>query len=258
MALHTTVHLHNVPEDRLADYHDWFDGAHRASLASLRGLLGADRFEVTEAQINPAQQQPWRFMSVYDFDLPDPAIDVPALGPLIADARDAGLVAPDGSERLYTYSLFGDWKGSPNWQRDLPLSGISIILGNYIPGRHDEYQDWYENVHSVEVANVPGHVAMKRGVLSPFQVEPRHYCPGDQLVMTAQQTDDLQFTVTDFGARALGTSPSRIAMEPRSSAGSLARTIHYFQKVSGTDFWPGGIAYAGDMSVYPGKEQEQS
>ena len=97
VALHTTVHLHNVPEDRLADYHDWFDGAHRASLASLRGLLGADRFEVTEAQINPAQQQPWRFRNVSECILPASAVDVPALGPLIADARDAGLVAPDGS-----------------------------------------------------------------------------------------------------------------------------------------------------------------
>jgi hypothetical protein len=53
--------------------------------------------------------------------------------------------------------------------------------------------------------------------------------------------------------RALGRSPSGIAMEPRSSAGSLARTVHYFRKVSGTAFWPGGIAYAGDLSAYPGK-----
>jgi len=42
-------------------------------------------------------------------------------------------------------------------------------------------------------------------------------------------------------------------MEPRSSAGSTARTVHYYHKVSGQRFWPGGIAYGGDMSVYPGK-----
>lgn len=94
---------------------------------------------------------------------------------------------------------------------------------------------------------------MIRGEFSPIQLEPRRYCPGDQLIMTAQQTDNLAFTIGDFGARELGQSPSGIAMHPRSSAGSLARTVHYFRKISGDLFWPGGIAYAGDLSAYPVK-----
>jgi len=253
MALYTTIHLHNVPADQEAAYAEWFDGPHRAGLSGLRGLRYAERFEVTKEQIMPDAQQPWRYMSVYECDLPNPGIDLPALGPLLAQARDAGLIAADDAERIYSYRLFSDWKGSPNWQRDQPFSGISVILGNYIAGRHEEYQTWYEEVHSVEVTNVPGHVAMIRGELSPLQIEPRRYCPGDQLVMTAQQTDDLAFTVTDFGARALGHSPSGIAMQPRSTSGSTARTVHYFRKISGTRFWPGGIAYGGDLSVYPGK-----
>ena len=35
------------------------------------------------------------------------------------------------------------------------------------------------------------------------------------------------------------------------NAPSIARTVHYFGKVSGSRSWPGGIAYAGDLSVYP-------
>lgn len=251
MALYTTIHLHNVPVKKERAYAQWFEGPHHAALPALRGFKAAERYEIHETQMIPDAAQPWRFMSVYDFDLPHPAIDIPALGPLIAEARDARLIASDDAERIYTYRLFGDWKGSPNWQRDKPLSGVSILLGNYIAGRYKEYQTWYEEVHSVEVANVPGHVAMKRGELSDVQIEPRRYCPGDQLVMTAQQTDDLPFTIADFVARALGQSPSGIAMAPRSSAGSLARTVHYFKKISGTSFWPGGVAYAGDLSVYP-------
>lgn len=253
MALYTTLHLHNTSEGNADAYANWFDGLHAEALTHLRGFRAAERFEIDPVQMIPDQAQPWHYMSVYDFDLPNPAIDVPALGPLIADAREASLIADDDTERLYTYRLYGDWKGSPNWQRDKPLSGVSILLGNYIAGRFDEYDTWYENVHSIEVANVPGHVAMKRGGLSDVQVEPRSYCPGDQLVMTAQQTDDVQFTIGDFVARALGHSPSGIAMQQRSSAGSLARTVHYYRKISGTEFWPGGIAYAGDLSVYPGK-----
>jgi hypothetical protein len=245
-----------VPAGREAEYAAWFDGPHRASLAALRGLKAADRFEVTREQIMADIPQPWRFLSVYDFDLPNPLIDLPALGPLIAAARDAGLIADNETERLYSYRLYSDWKGSPNWRQSEPFSGVSIILANYVPGRRAEYQKWYDEVHSIEVTNVPGHVAMKRGELSPLQIEPRHYCPGDQLVLCAQQTDDLMFTIKDFSARAGGRSPSGIAMQPRSSSGSTARTVHYFGKVSGPKFWARGIAYAGDLSVYPGKSHE--
>jgi hypothetical protein len=253
MPLYTTIHLHNVHAENEARFAQWFDGPHREALARLRGFNSADRYTVAAHQIMPDIPQPWRFLSVYDFDLPSPAIDIPALGPLLAEARDAGMIAADDTERVYTYRLYSDWKASPNWQRDQPLSGVSIILANYVPGRFAEYQQWYDDVHSVEVINVPGPVAMKRGELSPLQIEPRHYCPGDQLVLCAQQTDDLLFTIRDFSARARGVSPSGIAMEPRSSSGSTARTVHYFTKISGTRFWPGGIAYAGDLSVYPDK-----
>jgi hypothetical protein len=256
MALYTTIHLHNVPVGREPDYATWFDGPHRAAVATLRGFNAADRFEVTREQIMPDIPQPWRFLSVYDFDLPNPVIDVPALGPLIADARDAGLIAEDETERIYTYRLYSDWKASPNWRQSEPLSGVSIILANYVPGRRAEYQKWYEEVHSVEVINVPGHVGMKRGELSAVQIEPQYYCPGDQLVLCAQQTDDLLFTIKDFSARAGARSPSGIAMQPRSSSGSIARTVHYFKKVSGSSFWRRGIAYAGDLSVYPGKTND--
>lgn len=251
MTLITTIHLHNVPAGKEQACCAWFDGAHRQALTALRGFLAADRHEVTPEQIMPDIAQPWRYVSVYDFDHAAPEIDIPALGPLLAQARDDGLIAADGTERIYTYRLFGDWKGSPNWRKDQPFSGISLILGNYVAGRYQEYQDWYENVHSVEVTNVPGHVAMKRGELHPVQIEPRHYCPGDQLVLCAQQTDNLMFTIRDFSARARGVSPSGIAMQPRSQAGSFARTVHYFRKISGGRFWPGGVAYAGDLSVYP-------
>ena len=253
MALYTTIHLHNVPPGRESEYAGWFDGEHQTALSNLRGFLAADRYQVSEAQIMPDIDQPWRFMSVYDFDLPSPEIDVPALGPLIAVARDSGMITDNETERLYTYRLYSDWKASPNWQQDKAFSGVSIILGNYVAGRGAEYHKWYDEVHSVEVTNVPGHVAMKRGELSPVQIEPRHYCPGDQLILCANQTDDLLFTIRDFSARARGVTPSGIAMEPRSTAGSFARTVHYFDKISGTEFWPGGIAYAGDLSVYPDK-----
>jgi hypothetical protein len=252
MSLHTTIHLHNVPEGRTEDYAQWFDGKHQADLARLRGFLSADRYEVTPQQIMPDIPQPWRFMSVYEFDYPSPDIDLPALGPLLAEARDAGLIDDEAeTERIHSYAMYSDWVSSPNHQKDKPLSGVSIILANFVAGREAEYHQWYDEVHGPEVTRVPGKVAMKRGRLTPLQIEPRRYCPGSDLVLCAQQTDDLLFTVKDFSARARGVSPSGIAFQARSSAGSFARTVHYFRKISGQDFWPGGVAYDGDLSVYP-------
>jgi hypothetical protein len=252
MSLYTTIHLHNVPAGKEADYAAWFDGRHRAGLAALSGFRSADRYEVTPEQIMPDIPQPWRYMSVYEFDYAAPETDLPALGPLLAGARDAGLIDDSReTERIYSYAMYSDWVSSPNHHPAKPFSGVSIILANFVAGREAEYHQWYNEVHGPEVTRVPGKVAMKRGRLSPVQVAPVRYCPGSDLVFCAQQTDDLLFTIRDFSARAGGRSPSGIAMASRSASGSVARTVHYFRKISGPDFWDGGIAYDGDLSVYP-------
>ncbi len=252
MTICTTIHLHNVPPGREAAYAAWFDGAHHDGLASLAGFCSADRYEVTSEQIMPDIPQPWRYLSVYEFGCE--VNDVPALGPLLAVARNTGLIDDSAeTERIHSYAMYSDWVFSPNHQKNKPFSGVSIILANFVAGREAEYHKWYDEVHGPEVTRVPGQVAMKRGRLSPGQVEPMRYCPGSDLVLCAQQTDDLMLTVKDFSARAGGRSPSGVAFEPRSSAGSVARTVHYFKKISGIDFWPGGIAYEGDLSVYPDK-----
>ena len=250
MAHYVTIHLHNVPEGRESDCAEWFEGAHRAALGELEGFCSADRFEIAERQIMPDIAQPWRFMSLYEFDYAVPDRDIPRLGPLLDAARKQGLIDDaNQSERIYSYNMYSDWFVGANWQTDKPLSGVSIILANFVAGREEEYHLWYDDVHMPEVSAVPGHVGMKRGRLAGTQCEPRRYCPGSDLVLGAQQTDDLLFTLKDFSARARGVSPSGIAMDARSTAGSFARTVHYFNKISG-ERWPGGIAYDGDLSVY--------
>ena len=72
MSLYTTIHLHNVPGAREADYARWFDGPHRTAVATLPGFMAMDRYEVTPEQIMRDIPQPWRYLSVYDFDYPDP------------------------------------------------------------------------------------------------------------------------------------------------------------------------------------------
>jgi hypothetical protein len=252
MQHYTTIHLHNVRTGCEDDYARWFDGPHLDALTRLRGFGKATRFEVTSEQIMPDIPQPWSFMSVYEFTYATPEIDLPALGPLLAEARDAGWIDDSTeTERIHSYAMYSDWVSSANHVPGKPLSSVFIIFANFVAGMEAEYHAWYKDVHMPEVSNVPGFVAMKRGRLSPVQIEPKRYCPGSDLVFCAHQTDDLLFTIRDFSARAGGRSPSGIAMEPRSKAGSVARTVHFFRKISGTEFWTDGIAYAGDLSAYP-------
>lgn len=251
MTHYVTLHFYNVSAGRESDYASWFAGSHQQALVRLRGFESADRYELTAEQIMPDIAQPWRFMSVYAFNYAAPQIDLPALGPLLAEARDAGLIDDaNESERIYSYAMYSDWVSGPNHQKDKPFSSMFVIPANFVAGMEAEYHQWYSEVHMPEVSRVPGFVAMKRGRLSDIQIEPKRYCPGSEIVMCAHQTDDLLFSVKDFSARARGVSPSGDQMEPRSKAGSFARTVHFFRKISGEQ-WPGGIAYAGDLSVYP-------
>jgi hypothetical protein len=257
MSLYTTVHFHNVPEAQVRAYADWFDGQHRQDLERLRGFRSAERYEVTPEQIMPDIAQPWRYMSVYDFELATPEIDLPALGPLLAAAREAGLIDDaNKSERIWSYRMYSDWISGPNHRQDKPFSSMFVIPANFVAGMEEEYHDWYDRVHMPEVSRVPGFAAMRRGRLADWQIEPKRFCPGSDIVMCAHQTDDLLFSIKDFSARARGVSPSGDQMEPRSKAGSFARTVHFFRKISGTEQWDDGIAYAGDLSVYPADFRE--
>lgn len=252
MSLYTTIHFHNVTSGRAGEYADWFDGQHQQDLARLRGFRNADRYELTTEQIMPDIAQPWQFMSVYDFDLSTPEIDLPALGPLLAQARDDGLIdTARDTERLWSYRMYSDWVSGPNHQKDKPFSSMFVIPGNFVAGMEEEYHHWYDNVHMPEVSRVPGFAAMRRGRLAECQIEPKRFCPGSDIVMCAHQTDDLLFSIKDFSARARGVSPSGDQMEPRSKAGSFARTVHFFRKISGEQQWNDGISYVGDLSVYP-------
>lgn len=41
---------------------------------------------------------------------------------------------------------------------------VLLVLSEPVAGREDEYNDWYDNVHLVEVLRVPGFVAAQRFV----------------------------------------------------------------------------------------------
>ena len=232
MASYVTAHFHNAPAGREAILSEYFRGAHLAAVKRLRGFRSAQRFEVTPEQIMASIPQPWRYVTIYDFEFEYPAIDLPAIAPHLAELRDAGFVAPDEAERAYSYRMYSPWMLSSN-HREGPLSHIMLLLANVTPGRSAEYHRWYDEQHRIEVSETPGFVGMRRGQLSIIQAPPVHYCPGDQLILGGLQTDDLAGAVREFIARGTGKSESGPNWGPRCSAASTARTVHMFKSIEG-------------------------
>lgn len=232
MASFVTAHLHNASSGTDALLSERFRAAHMVDIAGLRGFRGAQRFEVAPEQIMASIPQPWRYVTIYDFELENPKIDLPAIAPHIADLRDAGLIADDDTERLYSYRMYSPWMFSANF-RPGPLSHIMLILANVTPGRTAEYHRWYDEQHRIEVSKSPGFVGMRRGQLSEIQAPPVRYCPGDQLILGALQTDDLAGAIREFVVRGTGKSVSGKNWGPRSDAASTARTVHMFKSIDG-------------------------
>jgi len=233
MEEYVVAHFHNAAPECEARLTAAFSGQHRASVQRLRGFFQMQRFVLGEQQLMADIAQPWKFLTLYEFHLDRPELHLPALATPIADLRDAGLIAADGTERIYSYRIYAPWKYSANFQPDRPLSHMMLLLANVVPGREAEYHQWYDEVHSVEVSNSPGYIGMKRGGLAEVQVPPVRYCPGDQLILGGMQSDNLGDTLGEFFARAMGTSPSGVAWGPRSKAASTARTVHIFKSIQG-------------------------
>lgn len=227
------MHLHNAGEGRDSELSGHFRDVHVPRALALRGIEGVQRFRITKEQLMPGCAQPWRYATKYDFRLASPEIDLPALAPLLADMRDAGLVAADGAERTYAYRMYHEWKYSSNLVAGRPLSHLMLLLANITAGCDAEYHKWYDEVHSVEVSEAAGFVGMRRGKLSETQVPPVNYCPGSELILGALQCDDLAFTVKDFSDRAFGRSPSGVAWSVRPNTASIARTVHMAESVDG-------------------------
>jgi hypothetical protein len=226
------MHFHNPADGKAEALGEAFAGPHLARLRQLRGFTRAQRFAIAPTQLMPGAQ-PWTNLTAYEFTLDQPEMHLPALASPLADLRDAGLIASDGTERVYCYGLYSPWKFSTNLDPAQPFSHMMVLLANVTAGQDAEYHQWYDDVHSVEVTNTPGYVGMKRGELLNVPVAPVHYCPGSQLILGAMQTDDLPATFAEFIARANGQSSSGTNWGPRPQSASVARTVHIFASVQG-------------------------
>ena len=230
---YVTLHLFNAAEGREDALLTGFAGTHLEAVRRLRDFVEVQLYRCAPHQLTESLQ-PWRYAAFYARRTADAAVDIPAIAPLFANLREGGLIAPDGTERNYSYLMYGPWKFSRNF-RPGPLTHIMFLLANCVPGHEVAYHRWYEDVHSVEVSEAQGYVGMRRGGLAAVQAPPVRHCPGDQLILGGLQTrpDALAADLKDFVDRAYGRSPSGVAWGERPGSASLARTVHIFESAAG-------------------------
>lgn len=70
--------------------------------------------------------------------------------------------------------------------------GIFFVSTYPVPGREDEFNDWYSNVHISEIASLPGFVGARR--FAPADGD------GPYVAIYEMESDDLEKTLADMRA----------------------------------------------------------
>lgn len=91
--------------------------------------------------------------------------------------------------------------------------GVLIVCTHPVPGREDEFNDWYTNVHIGEVAALPGFVSARR-------FGPAH-ADAPYVAIYEMESDDLDKTLADMRAVAASggmNMSDALSREPAPSA----------------------------------------
>lgn len=106
------------------------------------------------------------------------------------------------------------------------LSGLLIVQSDPLPGREDEYHDWYSNQHLQHVVKVPGFVSGQRFSISPVQRLADNPPPSHGFLSVYEVVGD---PATAFAlmnqALAEGRMPVSDAMDP-------GRRSHFWQPIT--------------------------
>ncbi len=98
MAKHVFVVMTNATGDRDAEFNKWYDNQHIPDVLRIPGIVAAQRFKISNAQLGDAKSQ-WKYLALYELDTDDPAaslkelqarIGTPAM--VMSDTLDMGSI----------------------------------------------------------------------------------------------------------------------------------------------------------------------
>lgn len=152
MAGYKFLVLTNAVAGQEDEYNDWYTNRHLADIVAIPGFSAAQRFIVRLVKMGEIAQ---KYLAIYEMDVPD-----------LASAREA-LIRIAGTEMEISPALDGDsivtglFEPRSEIQEDGALAGPFRVLAmtDAVPGRENEFSDWYGNVHIRELMAHGGYVS---------------------------------------------------------------------------------------------------
>ena len=78
MAKYVLLVLTNPVEGKEEAYNDWYTNTHLGDLLKVPGVISAQRFKLTDAQLGPAPH-PYSYLALYDIEIDDAQTTISAL-----------------------------------------------------------------------------------------------------------------------------------------------------------------------------------
>ena len=233
MTAYHLVHWQNPPAGKEAAYAAWLRESLAAAVLKDAAVRAVQFLALQAVQLQPVNPQPWRFCTLYEIETADLNATLSTFSNLARrQPRELGWLESDAS---HVFELTRRQLDTSNpVDLNAPLH-LAFVMGNCIAGKEREYDAWYDDIHAPEVLATPDFVGMRRGRIASVQALPANEQPANRLVLLQIRSGDLHASITEFIARAFGTSPSGVKWQPREAAAgfaSLQRTTHVFTPFS--------------------------
>lgn len=114
--------------------------------------------------------------------------------------------------------------GRANGEEKMTKRGVLMVMTNPVEGREKEYNDWYNEVHLVDVLKIPGIVRAKRYRIAPEQ-HAQVETPWRYLALYLIESEDITSVARDLGNRRATSAM------PVSPALADARLAWFFEEI---------------------------
>jgi hypothetical protein len=229
MAAYHLLHWQNPVVGKEAGYAAWLRESLAAAVLKDAAFRAVQFLALQAVQLQPVNSQPWRFCTLYEIETGNLDATLANFSDLArSQPKELGWLESDASHVFELTRRQIDTSNPVDLNAPLHLA---FVMGNCIAGKDTEYDAWYDDIHGPEVLATPDFVGMRRGRITSIQALPANEQPANRLVLLQIRSRDLHASITEFIARAFGTSPSGVKWQPREVAAgfaSLQRTTHVF------------------------------
>jgi hypothetical protein len=148
---HVLLVLSNSHPESDREFRNWYLGYYQRTVLKLDGVLRGQQYETHEVDISAGKYPglPYRYLGIYDLSV-DGASNAPGILDYIRDLHQHEPSAQASVTWLYYPA--SERVGRPPVSRP-PL--ITVAFANAIPGREDEFREWYATRHIRHALQIP-------------------------------------------------------------------------------------------------------